>query len=406
MSDLIPSAKAQSPAVGQSIIDELIDTVSTGDVKQRLRILQRVTDLFVAGSRGYSEQQIALFDDVLQQLSADIEVKARARLSNQLASIDNAPPKLIRAFAFDDEIKVAGPVLTHSGQLSDTDLIENASTKSQEHLLAIAQRLKISEAVSDVLVERGDDRVVHKVVRNNGANISLAGYGFLTNRARHDRELTLALGQRGDIPRQHFLKLLESASAAVRAKLEAANPRAAAAIRDAVDDVATSIQHEVRAVSAEHAAAARDASQRFRVKSVTEANVHSPARTQEFEKAVVALAKLGHFPVDLVERALIDEREDMILILAKAAGCSWTTARELSQMVAAGRNMKPDEVTQAFERYRKLSQETARNILKFYGWRKQSRAQADKAATPKASGKKKVAHASASAVANRAAARL
>ena len=366
--------KSQSLADSQTIIDELISTVATGGVKQRLRILQRVADLFVAGSRGYSDQQIALFDDVLQQLSADIEVKARAKLAHQMADVSNAPPKLTRSLAFDDEIAVAGPVLTRSDRLSDADLVENASTKSQDHLLAIAQRLKLSEKVTDVLVERGDNRVVHKVAGNNGAIFSLAGYGRLTTRAQHDRKLMMVLGQRGDIPRQHFLKLLENASASVRAKLEAANPRAAAAIRDAVDDVATAIQHEVRAASPEHTAAARNAYFRFKMRPVAEANVHGPARTQEFEKAVVALSKLGKFPVDLVERALLDEHEDMILILAKAAGCSWTTARELSLMRAAGRNLTPEDLAAALGRYKMLTQETARNIVEFYGQRMEKRA--------------------------------
>jgi len=81
---------------------------------------------------------------------------------------------------------------------------------------------------------------------------------------------------------------------------------------------------------------------------------------------VVALARLGVFPVDLVERALLDEGEDMLLLLAKAAGCSWTTAREMLVMFAANRNLQPDDITVAFERYRKLSQQTARNIVTFY----------------------------------------
>ena len=114
-------------AATQPIIDELVGTVATGDVKQRLRILQRVTDLFMAGSRGYSDQQVALFDDVLQQLSADIEVKARARLANQLADIRRAPPKLVRVLAVYDETKVAGPVLSSSEKLSDADLVEIAN---------------------------------------------------------------------------------------------------------------------------------------------------------------------------------------------------------------------------------------------------------------------------------------
>ncbi len=118
MSDTAVAPKAPPPAESRSLIDEVISTVATGGLNERLRILQRVTDLFVAGSRGYSDQQIAVFDDVLQQLSADIEVKARVKLANQLAGVSNAPPKLTRSLAFDDEITVAAPVLIRSERLT------------------------------------------------------------------------------------------------------------------------------------------------------------------------------------------------------------------------------------------------------------------------------------------------
>ncbi len=313
-----------------SLSDELNVAFAAGSAKRRLHILERVADLFVAGSRGYSVHQIALFDDVLQRLAGEVEVKARAMLANRLARIDNSPPGVIRSLAFDDEISVAEPVLFHSHQLTDVDLVENASTKSQDHLLAIAQRLKLSEKVTDVLVDRGDQRVVRKVVKNRGARFSLSGYEKLTPYARRDRRLILALSRRSDLPRQYFLKLLETASAEVRAKLERTDP--AAVIRGVVDDVATGMQQEVRAGSRRHATAVRDARRCFNAKPCTEASVHAPARTQEFARTVVALTQLGRFPVDLVERALIEKGEDMILILAKAADCSWTTARELLLM--------------------------------------------------------------------------
>jgi hypothetical protein len=35
-------------------------------------------------------------------------------------------------------------------------------------------------------------------------------------------------------------------------------------------------------------------------------------------------------------------------------------------MFVANRNLQPDDITVAFERYRKLSQQTARNIVTFY----------------------------------------
>lgn len=376
----------RTPKASRSLLDELIGAVAAGSAKRRLRVIQRITDLFVAGSRSYSSQQIALFDDVLQQLAADIEVQARIKLAQRLAKMDNAPPRLIRALAFDDALAVAEPVLINSPQLSDADLVENAATKSQKHLFAIAQRLKLSEAVTDVLVERGNRRVVRSVADNPGARFSLAGFGKLTARARYDRKLTLTVGQRSDIPRQYFLKLLENASASVRAKLVAANPQAAAAIRDVVGEVAVAMQRETRAASRAFAVAARDANRRFKGHAVSEGNVHAPAAAQEFEKTVLALAKLGRFPVDLVERALLDEGEDMVLLLAKAAGCSWVTARQLLLMYAAGRVLKPDDLSRAFERFERLSVETARRVLQFHGrrakWRAGTNADKSKASEP------------------------
>ena len=376
MTDTCIAEDLHASEASRSLIDELIGSVATGSAQHRLRVLQRITDLFVAGSRRYSGQQIALFDDVLQQLSAEIEIKARAKLANRLASMENAPPKLIRVLAFDNAIEVAGPVLISSPQLTDADLVENAATKSQKHLHAIAQRLKLSESVTDVLVERGNRRVVRSVAGNPGARFSLAGYGKLTARARYDRKLTLTIGQRSDIPRQYFLKLLENASASVRAKLEAGNPAAAAAIRDAVGEIAGTMQQETRAASSEYAIAARDAKRRFAGHQVTEHNVHAPAQAQEFEKTVVALAKLGRFPVDLVERALLDEGEDMVLVLARAAGCSWATAKQLLMMYAAKRTLQPDDLSRAYERYERLSPATAQRVVQFHQRRAKRRAAA------------------------------
>src|SRR5262245_54770433 len=223
-------------AEGHSLLDELVCPVATATARHRLRIIDRITDPFAAGSRSYSHEQIALFDDVLRRLCIDIEVKARAKLAERLAGMHSAPPKLVRSFAFDDAIEVAGPLLVRSQQLTDNDLVENATTKSQDHPFAIAQRPKFSEAVTDLLVDRRNERFVQRGGSNNGEAFSRERYAKLTNRAQYDRKLTLALGARSDIPRQYFLKLLESASATVRARLEAANPEAVAAVRDSIDE--------------------------------------------------------------------------------------------------------------------------------------------------------------------------
>lgn len=360
------SAEKHIPQESYSLINELSQALKTGGARERLRILQRVADLFTAGSRGYSGEQIALFDDILQEIVVDVETEVRARLANQLARLDDAPPRVIRKLAFDDEIAVAEPVLTHSPRLGDADLIENAKTKSQKHLLAIARRIKLTEVVTDVLVERGNRAVLHTVARNNGARISLAGYGTLTSRASNDRYLTLALGARGDLPRQFFLKLLEGAAASAREKLEQANPQTVPAIRSAIDQIATTMQYEAREASSEFAAAALDAKRRANIAPFAEASIHSRARAQEFDRTAIALSRVGGFPIDLVERALLDKGQDMIVILAKAAGCSWTTAKELLLMYVAERDLQEDDLVRSHDRYQSLSEVTAQKVIRFY----------------------------------------
>jgi len=57
------SIKEPKSAENQSLIDELNGAVASGGDGQRRRILERIADLFAAGSRGYSSEQIALFDE-------------------------------------------------------------------------------------------------------------------------------------------------------------------------------------------------------------------------------------------------------------------------------------------------------------------------------------------------------
>src|ERR1700736_1535214 len=158
-----------------------------------------------------------------------IENSAKALLSNRLAPVDRAPPLTIRALAFDDVIEVAAPVLSQSERLDDEALIETARNKSQAHLMAISTRKALSGAVTDVLVLRGSDEVIHSTVSNPGAEFSERGFTRLIDRAEGDDELATCLGLRPTIPRHLYLKLIARASVAVRERLETRHPQPAGA---------------------------------------------------------------------------------------------------------------------------------------------------------------------------------
>src|SRR3954464_6876905 len=228
------SAKAASTT--ENLLDELQTTLAHGTVARRVETLRRVTDLFINGVVEFSDEQIGLFDDVFQCLIDHIETSARTLLANRLAPIDTAPPLTIRALAFDDVIEVAGPVLSQSARLDDKTLIENARSKSQAHLMAISTRKVLSGAVTDVLVQRGNDEVIQSTVNNPGAEFTERGFTRLVDRADCDDNLATCVGLRPNMPRHLYLKLLAKASDIVRQRLEAANPQQAAQVPTAVKE--------------------------------------------------------------------------------------------------------------------------------------------------------------------------
>ena len=73
------------------------------------------------------------------------------------------------------QIGVAGPVLARSDLLDNVTLVENARTKSQQHLLAISRRKALAETVTDVLVERGNRDVALSVVQQRRRQILRGG---------------------------------------------------------------------------------------------------------------------------------------------------------------------------------------------------------------------------------------
>src|SRR5258708_37285006 len=218
---------SKSAASSENLLDELQATLAHGTVARRVETLRRVTDLFINGAVDYSSEQIGMLDDVFQCLMHHIENSAKALLANRLAPIDSAPPLTIRALAFDDLIEVAAPVLSRSERLDDEALIDTARNKSQAHLMAISTRRVLSGAVTDVLVLRGNDDVIQSTVNNPGAEFSERGFTRLVNRAEGDDNLATCIGLRPTIPRHLYLKLIAKASATVKERLEAANPKQA-----------------------------------------------------------------------------------------------------------------------------------------------------------------------------------
>jgi uncharacterized protein (DUF2336 family) len=352
-------------AIYASLITEIEDAIASGSTDRRTSLLRSITDLFLNGVDSFSDDQIAMFDDVIGKLVQRIEVEARAELAKRLAALYRAPPTVIRSLASDDAIVVAKPVLEQSPQLQDADLVQTAKTKSQGHLLAISKRKTLSEAVTDVLVARGDQQVARSVASNEGALFSAMGFDTLVARAGSDDILAECVGSRKDLTPYRLKKLISVASKIVQEKLLSENRHARDHVQDAVAQVARGISLD--GIARDQAASKKRMIEAlFATGKLDESALQAGAREGKLEDVVAALAMLSSMSANTVEMLLLDRHSDTILILAKAADLSWDTAKALLTMQIGGQGASYLDLTVAFDNFNRLQVATAQRILRFY----------------------------------------
>jgi uncharacterized protein (DUF2336 family) len=349
----------------RSVIDTLEAALGSADPERRQAVLDHVTDLFVGAAGRYNATQVTLFDQVFLKLSRDIEVRARRRLAERLATLGHAPAATARQLALDPSPAVAAPILRNVLQLEDSDIIAVATTGSDEHLMAISGRPHIDETVTAILVDRGSPEVARELAGNATARLSDSSFGKLVSRAMSDPALATAVGTRRDIPRHHFVALIRTASAAVRVKLAAADPLFAREVEESVADIVADIGRETNIMPADPILAKAETARLMHPDRSGDVDTAAAARARKYDQAVQALSLLGRVPLDVAERAMSEGKPDMLMIIAKLGGLSWKSLKGMLQ-IQAGRDMDIDELLRARKDYEHLQLMSAQQVLASY----------------------------------------
>lgn len=348
-----------------SIIAELEEAVRHGSSEKRVGTLRQVTDLFLHEGDRLSDDQVQVFDDVLCILIARVESRAKAELSQRLAPLDYAPFEVIQHLARDSDIAVAGAVLANSSRLRTSDLVEIASTRGQDHLLAISGRTDLPEAVTDVIVDRGERKVIRKLANNASARFSDAGYSGIVAHAEADAELVEILGLRIDLPLRFLSDLLRRATEAVRARLMAVAP---AELQEEIKRVLKAIGDAARGDKpARNFTLAEQLVKLMKgMNELNDAAVIKFAETKKFDEVAASLALLNNVPTDMMARLLEGPRADLVLIPCKSAGWSWPTVESVLKHRPCKQKIDEQTLKVALRDYDKLSEETAQRTLRFW----------------------------------------
>jgi uncharacterized protein (DUF2336 family) len=351
----------QQPA--HSIIAELEDAVRDGTSAKRVQTLRRVTDLFLNDGDRLNEEQVKVFDDVLCLLIARVETRAKAELSKRLAPLDYAPFEVIQHLASDDEIAVAGEVLMHSSRVSTDTLVEIASTKGQDHLLAISARANLPEAVTDVIVDRGEGKVIRKLANNASAQFSEAGYSGIIARAENDDELIGILGLRVDLPVKFLRELLRRAKDAVCARLLAIAP---AALQEEIRRVLNAIAGERPSATRSFGVAEHLVRLMKELNELDDVAVYKFAEDGKFNEVAASLAILNEVPTEMMVRLLEGIRSDLVLIPCRSARLNWPTVETILRKRPMPLPIDAQTLEVAERDYKRLSLETAQRTVRFW----------------------------------------
>jgi uncharacterized protein (DUF2336 family) len=358
-----------------SIVDEVEMAINTGSAEKRLETIKRVTDLFLSSAGNFNNEQVELFDDVLERLIKTMEIRAiadvsariaLAEMSMQLAPIAQAPPSVVRRLARNDEITVAGPVLQESARLSSEDLVEIAETKGEQHLLAVSGRWWLKEVVTDALLARRYPSVSRRIVNNPGARVSAGGFAIVVAQAESDPELAVETGIRVDLPSRLRSQLLRSATETVRSRLlSRAPPHIFEEIRSAIAAVSSEVNREMSRVR-DFAAAKRFVALLNSNGELNEAALLGFAKQRKYEETVAALAVLSQSTVEVIRSLMQSPRDDGLLIPCKVAELSWETVIAVLESRFSTGSIGPHELAKAKGQFAKMTTENARRLLRFW----------------------------------------
>lgn len=349
-----------------SLIPGLDDIVRHSDPARRAEAARRISELFFEDAAKLRAGHVALFDDILIDLVPYVETVARAELAERFSLIANAPRALVGQFARENEILVAGPVLRRSPVVDEEVLLEVARLKGQGHLLAMAERSTLSTGLTDVMVRRGDREVVRRAAGNSGAAFSVIGYQALIKRASQDAVLTLAVGQRGDLPDAHLKELLAGSLDVVRRRLfDLVKPERQAAINrvmNEISDVPETADSKRNFVPAQHTILVL-----HKAGKLNEAALLGFAKSFAYEESVAALAAMSGVGIATLDRLMSGDRHDPILIVGKTIGLEWATVRGLVLLrLGPHRVPAPADIENVRVNYARLMPSTAERVVSFW----------------------------------------
>ncbi len=304
--------------------DENLVSDDDDDVRQELarKIGRIVPNLKEDENKALSDKALM----VLEELAQDQMPKVRAIIADAIKSSETVPKRVIDMLARDIEDIVCGPILEYSPLLNDDDLREIiAAGASSFALTRIANRVEVSEAVSQDIVTTLDIPAVAALLTNESALIREDTLDQIIDQATNVDDLHKPLALRPQLSIRAMKRISGFvASALVHAMMEKAN---------LPEDQAEEILEEVRSrLATEDSGVAADLKLEERAKDFFKRGMLGDEFIVEMigeghrEILIYCLALMANLSIDVVRKIVMSKSGRAVTALAWKADLTMRTA--------------------------------------------------------------------------------
>ncbi|THD62631.1 DUF2336 domain-containing protein [Phenylobacterium sp.] len=322
----------------------LLELAKSRTPADRERLLLGVVELCDAGDgagAAASPQIQALLNSIFLGLVAGAEREIRKRLADKLATATWAPPALINVLAL-DEIEIARPVIAASPLLKDSDLIRLLVEATIEHQIEVARRPNLSPAVIAAILRAAEPAVMTALAGNQTADVVPADLKRLVDAAREIAALRSPLSRHPKLTDELALQLYAWVGIALRQALAERFRLDPKAIETAV---AQSVQEAYHGAADDRGAVvmARDGEREAMEERLIE-KLHAAGQLRpgylvralqegRLSLFVIALATLGRFETDHIQRVIDSERPELLGLACAAVGIDRSVFPSILELV-------------------------------------------------------------------------
>lgn len=366
------TGKGYFRVVDKEDLTELLNLARDRSSEGRRTLVATIGDLFEGQGETLTERERALMTDILNKLIREVETAVRRELSQRLAAREDAPRELILMLA-NDEIEVARPILLASEILKDADLIEIIRHRSMQHQLSIAMRRKVSEAVSDALIESGHVDVIKALLDNPKSRLSHAAMEYLVEESRRVDTYQEPLVHRSDLPQTLARRMCLWVSAALRSHILAIHEIDPTELDDLLEAIISDSTNDGYGREDMPESAARELARTYREEEeLTPEFLVKVLREGEVALFEALFAEMSGLRMRLIRRVVYEPGGEGLVIVCRALKIEKPVFTSIFLMSRKGRpgdqKVDPDELSRVLVLFDRVKPAAAEAVLK--RWRR------------------------------------